>query len=508
MNRRTATTRRNLLRLLGASSLGAMLPWVRTRGAAAGPEDVPLRVLFVELGHGARRGTWEPTVNGPVDPTSVQATSSWSFRGPMTPLEPFKSRTTLFQNLDMVSATSDPTAAANAHENGGTHALVAADRFAGSGNLGGGVSIDQLVASELNANRLLTRLRSLEIASDEHSGQYSTSFNGHRYAEPGQKLPFLTHIPDIWNYIFPEPLDADAAEAQLRIAKRTRAYDFVKGDYERLIQRLGQGDREKIQAMLDHRADLQASLTLLNDRAANRPDPATIFGPHGTLNEGYLLGNPDNRLWYVKTQLVYQMMAAALHTDTTRVGNLFIDLPPSYEFDYVPGTSYAGVATSDWHDLTHKVSGDNPELTDPVARAVNDEMERLTYEMLASFLGFLDSLPETDGGTMLDHTLVVVCSHLAEGSHDLTRLPWLVIGDAHGALKTGQYVRFPITHADDVNQIGQLSYPDQIGDRLYWYRGRPHNDLFTTIAQAMGVNVASFGKDLPENKGVISQMLA
>lgn len=500
------TSRRNLLRLLGASSVGAMLPWVRTRAASAGPEDVPLRVLFLELGHGARRTSWEPTVAGPTDPASVQATTSWSFRGPMTALEPYKSRISLFQNLDMVSATADPSAPANAHENGGTHALVANDRFMGSGDLGGGVSIDQLIASELNKDTLLTRLRSLEIAADEHSGQYSTSFNGHRYAIPGQKLPFLTHIPDIWNYIFPEPLDADIEAQQLKIAKRTRAYDFIKGDYERLIERLGQTDREKVQAMLDARADLQKGLELVNDRAANRPPQETIFDPWSMLEEGYLMGNPMNRLWYTKAQLVYRMMGAALHTDTTRVGNLFIDLPPSYEFDYTPGTVYAGVTTADWHDLTHKVSGDNPELTDATARAVNDAMEKDTYDMLAMFLAELDSLPETDGGTMLDHTLIVVCSHLAEGSHDLTRLPWLVIGDAQGALKTGQYIRFPIRHAE-TNQVGQLSYPDQAGDRLYWYRGRPHNDLFTTIAQAMGVAIDDFGKALPQSQGAITQML-
>ena len=135
-------------------------------------------------------------------------------------------------------------------------------------------------------------------------------------------------------------------------------------------------------------------------------------------------------------------------------------------------------------------------------------MEKDTYDMLAQFLGELDSLPETDGGTMLDHTLIVVHSHIAEGSHDVTRLPWLVIGDAQGALKTGQYIRFPITHKDDPNQIGQLDYPQDSSSRIYNYRGRPHNDLIVTLAQAMGVSVSTFGKSLPESKGAIAEMLA
>jgi len=122
-------------------------------------------------------------------------------------------------------------------------------------------------------------------------------------------------------------------------------------------------------------------------------------------------------------------------------------------------------------------------------------------------LTMLDSLPETDGKTMLDHTLILVCSHIAEGSHDVTRLPWMVIGDAQGALKTGQYTRFPITSIANVNQIGQLSYPEDGANRIYNYRGRPHNDLFLTLAHAMGVPVDSFGRDLAENKGVISELL-
>ncbi len=500
--------RRDILKLLGASSVGAMLPWLSSRSADAQASDVPLRILFLELGHGARRGTWEPTVAGPTDPASTQVVSDWSFRGPMTALAPYKDRITLFQNLDMVSVRADPSSPANAHENGGTHMLVADDRYNGTGDLGGGVSIDQLIASELNADQLLTKLRSLEIAAREHSGPYSNVDNRHHYAVPGEKLPFLSHIPEIWNHIFPEPLDADIAVQQERIAKKTSVYNHVKGDYERLIAKLGGADREKIQRMLDLRAELQEALTLINDRAANRPPEETIMDPWSMLEEGYQQGHPGNPLWAVKVPLVYKMMGAALHTDTTRVGNLAIELPPNYEFGYTAGSSFSGVATSDWHDLTHKVSGDNPELTDAAARAFNDEMEKDTYDMLAQFLGELDSLPETDGGTMLDHTLIVVHSHIAEGSHDVTRLPWLVIGDAQGALKTGQYIRFPITHKDDPNQIGQLDYPQDSSSRIYNYRGRPHNDLFVTLAQAMGVSVSTFGKSLPESKGAIAEMLA
>ena len=89
-----------------------------------------------------------------------------------------------------------------------------------SGDLAGSISIDQLIAQELNKDQLLTRLRSCELAAMEHSDQYTTIINHHRYATPGEKLPFVAHMPDMWSYVFPEPLDQNLAAAQERIASR------------------------------------------------------------------------------------------------------------------------------------------------------------------------------------------------------------------------------------------------------------------------------------------------
>ncbi|MCA9625729.1 MAG: DUF1552 domain-containing protein, partial [Myxococcales bacterium] len=316
-------------------------------------------------------------------------------------------------------------------------------------------------------------------------------------------------IPAIWDHIFPEPLSVDAAAQQRALAKKTSAYDFIKGDYDRLMGRLGSEDRAKIQSMLEARMRLQEALTLVNDREQNRP-PESILDPWTLLDEGYQKGNLQNRLWDTHVDLISQLVAAALHTDTTRVANYVIELPPNYEVGYTDGTVYSGTTTTDWHDLVHKVSGDAPELTDPAAQQVAFDLEKATYDKLAALLAHLDSLPETDGGTMLDHTLVVVYSHIAEGSHDTTRLPWMVIGDAQGALRTGRYVRFPITHMDNANQVGQLDYVNDqyaYSQRVYTYRGRPHNDLFLTLAQAMGTPLSTFGRAMAENKGLISEIL-
>ncbi len=496
--------RRDILKLIGLGAVGhAALPWLRSASAQSG--EIPLRLLFVELGHGARRGTWEPTVAGPTDPEATQVVDDWAFQPLMEALAPYRSRLNMFQNLDMVSHAVDPTGPADAHTGGQTHMLTAADRL--TDQLSGGVSIDQYIASALSEGGLLTRLRSLELGAREHSEGYSDVFYHHAYATPGEKLPFLSHIPNIWAHLFSEPLPMDDAAQMRANQKRTSVFNFVKSDYERLAGRLPQGDREKLESMLAARDSLQRSLTVINNRAALRPSESVI-DPWRSLDEGYMKGTSDNRLWDTKADIVNQLVGAALHTDTTRVVNYVLELPPDYEAGYSAGTTYDGVQTTDWHDLAHKVSGDNPELSNPEAQQVMYNFEKRTYDKLASLLAHLDSLQETDGRSLLEHTLVVVHSHIAEGSHDVTRLPWLLIGDAQGKLSTGHYVRFPIRHRENPNQIGRLEYPLHAAERIYNFRGRPHNDLFVTIARAMGLELESFGRQLPECRGVIEEILA
>lgn len=491
--------RRQVLRLLAGTSVGAALPWLSSPSARAQSNGPPLRILFIEAGPGVRRSTFEPVVQGPKMVNATTVVTEWAFRPVMSALDPYRDRAIFFENLDMVSVKEDPSSPANAHIDGQTHMLTATDRYNGTGDLGGGTSIDQLIAQRLGQNGPLTRLPSLEMDVRDDSGFYSRSALRHSYSAPGQKVPFLSYIPDIWDRVFPEPLDPNAGGGEAaRNARKTSVYNFVKGDYDRLIGRLGGEDRTKVQQMLDFRSELQSRLTIVNNRELNRPDQSTILDPWSLLDEGYQRGNPSNRTWKVHYELIGKMAAAALHTDTTRVVNVAIDGPPDYESGYVSGS----FGSSDAHDLDHKVSGDTPDLTDPAAGAVIDQSHRVTYDAVRYILDELASLQETDGATLLDHTVVVIYSHIAEGSHDVTRLPWVVIGDAHGKLRTGRYVRFPATQNGTVTTDPNVS-------RVWTARGRAHNDLFVTLAQAMDIPIDSFGRtDFAESHGAITEILA
>jgi hypothetical protein len=96
--------------------------------------------------------------------------------------------------------------------------------------------------------------------------------------------------------------------------------------------------------------------------------------------------------------------------------------------------------------------------------------------------GFCDELAtskEVDGSRLLDHTLLVFTSQIGYCDHSLERLPWFTIGNVDGYFRTGRLITF-----------GRTTDP-----KATWRtNGRPHNDLFLTVAQAMGIPADKFGE--------------
>jgi hypothetical protein len=78
----------------------------------------------------------------------------------------------------------------------------------------------------------------------------------------------------------------------------------------------------------------------------------------------------------------------------------------------------------------------------------------------------LKSRPEGDG-TMLDHSLVLLCSEVSDGNtHSHQDMPFVLAGRGGGCVSTGRAMSFD---------------------------GRRHGDLLATIAQAMGADVPTWG---------------
>jgi hypothetical protein len=87
-------------------------------------------------------------------------------------------------------------------------------------------------------------------------------------------------------------------------------------------------------------------------------------------------------------------------------------------------------------------------------------------KQLVSLLDLLRQVPEADGSSMLDHTMVLLCGQIGEHGHEIDQLPWVLAGGSALGFQGGRYLQF---------------------DKA------PHNDLFVSLAQAMGVQTETFG---------------
>ena len=65
------------------------------------------------------------------------------------------------------------------------------------------------------------------------------------------------------------------------------------------------------------------------------------------------------------------------------------------------------------------------------------------HEQVAYFLKRLKSIQETTGGTLLDNSMILYGSNLADGhEHSARNLPLVIAGRGGGAIRSGRLVRF------------------------------------------------------------------
>lgn len=450
---------------LAAAGAGAAFSRSRAR---AGGADIPKRIVFFYVQTGSMPGRWDPILRaGASGATETEWDVNPDLHGE---LAPYRADLNYFENLDFISEYSDPTDPANSHYQGGTHSMAACHRL--TGNQAGGVTIDQFIAEALNAAGPVTPLPSLELRIGDGSGEGATSASG-----PGAPLPRISDPAEAYDRLFPPGStmsDPDAARIAMR---RRRVFELVRGRSDALASSLAGSERVRVEQYRDSVADLEARLSLTSGGAA--PPDRSILAPLDTLD-----GRDPVAVYRTQSELDVKLTAAALHSDVTRVVSLELGDAPDGEIGYTPGD----FGTTDTHDLLHKVmdiSGAEPASSNPDAIDVIRRQHQAATHRVRMLLDELASRTEPDGQRLLDHTVVVFVSQIADGSHCLQGMPWYTVGGCGGTLQTGRYFR--TARRADVTPVRWIS-PRWDGG------GRSHNDLYLTLARAMGVDAATFGE--------------
>jgi len=431
--------RRSLLQLLGLSALASAAP----RGARAQAAPIPKRIVFFYTNHGSHRPAWLPVGLGGAAPTET----AFELGAIHQPLAAFKQDLLLIDGLDMLSSDIQTGPAANAHIRGHCHSMTAVEMADAS--LGGGISIDQHIAEALRQAGVLTALPSLEIGVDPNVESRIS------FASAAQQLPIESDPQHTWQRLFPNGPVASEPMKDTRAARRRSVLDFVAQDFAALAPRLNAQDRTKLEAHADLVRDLEKRLAVSAAVSCNAPNLAGASS------------RSDYAAYYQDTgDSFMRLIQAAFACDLTRVVTFNMEAIP----DELCG--YDGrFGTTDLHDLVHKVAqpGDplatNPDAVNTVVRFHTEYAKQL-----AKLLGYLAAIPESDGSTALHHTIVLWCGEIAEGNHDLHRLPWLIAGQGGGSVRTGRYLQVP-------------REPE----------ARAHNDLFVALANAMGSPITTFG---------------
>lgn len=484
----THVSRRRLLEILGitaGSYVGGSIGQSALVRAATATAAVPKRIVFFFTEQGSIRQInsdgsikpfWAPTAPGAPDPLKIQApwaSSSFTLGGMHQALVPYQKQLLFIDGLDMLSANVDPTQATNAHVNGETHALIAASRQ--SASLGGGISIDQFIAKGINAPSPLTSLASLEIFLDGNQ-TYANGESAPIYAGAGQPMPVSGDIKTIYNRLFPNgtQLSSTADQAKLNAATKLQrsVLDHAATDFSNLAARMSKLDGDRLAAHAAALRDLESRLSLSGTTSAcGQVTPGlSSMGSYGS-----------GAAYAANADVDMRLIQSALACDLTRVATLYVTQAPDDSFGYTAGMS----GTSDFHDLVHKTSGTaasgktTPPLgDDPQAMATATAYHAFNASLFAKFLGLLQAVPQSDGSTLLDNTLVVWCGQLAGGDHSLDRIPYLLAGGANLGVKTGRYVLLP-------------RKPTAIWP--VYSAGLPHNNLLVSLANLMGLNTTTFG---------------
>ena len=203
----------------------------------------------------------------------------------------------------------------------------------------------------------------------------------------------------------------DLARSRDRFHLKGSILDAVQGDAKSLEKRLDNGDREKLDEYFTSVREVETRLELGRHWAA-------IPKPDAPFNE------PKDTNMVDDLPLLYDLMALALQTDSTRIATLEIggDFESRY-FDIKKG----------YHALSHH--GQVKENIDALL-----VLEEYQMQHFARFLAKLKSIPDGDG-TLLDHTMVLFGSGMANAnSHTNTNLPVILAG---GGFRHGEYKALP-----------------------------------------------------------------
>ena len=296
----------------------------------------------------------------------------------------------------------------------------------------GNVTIDQFIADEVGTQ---TRFASLTIGSEGgiHGGCQLS------WTKSGVRVPPITGPAELFEKLF-------VTESPERLAQKVKTnslhasiLDSVHEEAQTLSKRVNHEDKQKLDEYLTSIHDVEKRLGARR-RWADQPKPEAPFD------------QPANTNTVEDLPLLYELIALALQTDSTRVATLEIG------GCFLP--QHLGIDKS-YHGLSHH-GNDEQAIAHLIA------LETYQIEQFGKFLSRLAAIQDGDQN-LLDSTAVMFGSGIGDAnSHKNSDLPIVLAGGGYGS------GRFKKVASEGLNKV-------------------PLCNLFVDIAHHMGVDTSSFG---------------
>ena len=432
-------SRRNFLRGLGACiALPAFesLNPARVMAAASGGKlaatatGAPLRTAFVYFPNGAIQPTWWPKG----DETKFELSRT------LEPLEPLRQHMQVLGGLDHVNATAGPDGAGDHARANGTF-LTGVRMKKSATDVRAGTSIDQVIAREVGH---LTRFPSLELSCDSgrNTGACDSGYSCAYQYNISWSSPTTPMTPEsnprlVFERLFGAGEAGERAEQLKRRRQEQRSIlDFITADARDMQRRLNARDQDKLDQYLTGVRELETRI----QKAEKLGDPKDP-------NFKTPMGIPPTYLEHI--QLMFDMMALAFQTDSTRVASLLLAHDGS-------NRSFAEIGVPEGHhDLSHH--SENQEKMQKIS-----DIDLWYTKQFARFLEKLRDTKDVDGKSLLENSMILYGSGNSDGNrHTHVNLPIVLAGGGGGTFTPGRYVK---------------------------HGSQPASNLFLTMADRMGVN--------------------
>ena len=419
-------SRRTMLRGLGAS---IALPWMEslrvwgdetaTRKKAS---QAPTRMAILFAGCGFHKQEWWARGEG----------KSMELGKVLAPLKDFREQMVFIRGLYNAEALKG-----NIHSSQ-TGNLLSGAVLEPGGTIRSGTSVDQLVAQRIgHQTKVPSLVLGCEKANPSVHKNYSMLYSSHiSWSSPTTPTPLEVYPALAFDQLFKDR--AQRGDKSVLDAVLGDARDFRRG--------ISRRDQQKLDEYLNSVREVEKRLENAGQRGELQGWRPTLSKPGiPRPKDGY----PQDIVEHMR--LMSDILVLAFQTDTTRVCTLKLNNDhgtlrfPHLGVDYMIHHLLSHSDTDDWL-----------------------KVNQFFLEQMAYIARRMDAIQEGER-TLLDNSMLMLCSSMITGHHDANQLPVVMLGGGGGRIKGGR-------------NLDYLGKPDRQMCRLY-----------LTMMDKMGVHLDKFG---------------